>query len=76
MEHIVASVIISHLENNKILYDGFRSARSCETQLISYSQNISKSNDFNVRTDIIIMDFAKAFDKVPHNTFSINLNCM
>jgi hypothetical protein len=25
-----------------------------------------KNNDKNIQTDLIIMDFAKAFDKVPH----------
>jgi hypothetical protein len=38
MEHIIASNLMKHLESNNILYDlqhGFRSSRSCETQLIS-----------------------------------------
>jgi hypothetical protein len=70
LEHVIASNLMSHLENNNILYDlqhGFRSKRSCETQLISFIQNLCRSNDSNIQTDIIIMDFAKAFDKVPHN---------
>lgn len=69
LEHIIIKGIMTHLEQNKILYDlqhGFCSSRSCETQLISFMQNISKSHDQNTQTDIIIMDFAKAFDKVPH----------
>ena len=40
--------------------------RSCETQLISFLQHISQSNNQNIQTDVVIMDFAKAFDKVPH----------
>ena len=58
-----------HLETNQLLYDlqhGFRSSRSCETQLISFLQNLAQSNNDNIQTDVIIMDFAKAFDKVPH----------
>ena len=57
-----------HLENNNILYDlqhGFRPSRSCETQLISFLQHFSQSNNQNIQTDVVIMDFAKAFDKVP-----------
>ena len=68
MEHIIASNIMSHLENNKILYTlqhGFRKAHSCETQLINFIQELAKSNNCNKQTDLIIMDFAKAFDKVP-----------
>jgi hypothetical protein len=69
MEHIISSNIMSHLENNKILYNlqhGFRKARSCETQLIDFIQELAKSNNCSKQTDLIIMDFAKAFDKVPH----------
>ena len=39
MEHIIASNLMKHLESNNILYDlqhGFRSSRSCETQLTSF----------------------------------------
>jgi len=60
---------MSYLESNNILYDlqhGFRSSRSCETQLISFIQDLSQLNNKNKQTDIIIMDFAKAFDKVSH----------
>ena len=69
MEHIITSNIMSHLENNKILYNlqhGFRKARSCETQLIDFIQELAKSNNCSKQTDLIIMDFAKAFDKGSH----------
>lgn len=69
MEHIIASNIMSHLEKKNILYDlqhGFRSSRSCETQLVSFIQELSRNNNNNIQTDVIVMDFAKAFDKVPH----------
>ncbi|KAK3104461.1 hypothetical protein FSP39_002497 [Pinctada imbricata] len=68
-EHIISSNIMKHLESNSILYDlqhGFRSSRSCDTQLISFLQELSQSSDQNLQTDVIVMDFAKAFDKVPH----------
>ena len=60
---------MQQLENSNILYDfqhGFRSSHSCETQLISFIQDLARSADSNTQTDIIIMDFAKAFDKVLH----------
>ena len=53
MEHIIKSNIMSHLENNKILYNlqhGFRKARSCETQLIDFIQELEKSNNCNKQT--------------------------
>ena len=70
MEHIITKHIMNHLENNKILYDlqhGFRHSRSCETQLLSFIQELSETDNKNIQTDLIIMDFAKAFDKVPHH---------
>ena len=69
MEHIIASNLMKHLESNNILYDlqhGFRSSRSCETQLTSFIQELAKNNSDKIQTDVIVMDFAKAFDKVPH----------
>ena len=68
-EHIISSNIMKHLESNSILYNlqyGFRSSRSFETQLISFIHELSQSFDRNLQTDVIVMDFAKAFDKVPH----------
>ena len=72
-EHIIASSLMKHLEESNILYDlehKFRSSRSCETQLISFIQDLAQSLNKNIQTDIIIMDFAKAFDKVSQ-TYSI-----
>ena len=69
MEHIITSNIMSHLENNKILYNlqhGFKKARSCETQLVDFIQELAKRNNCSKQTGLIIMDFTKAFDKVPH----------
>ena len=60
---------MKHLEESNILYHlqhGFRSSRSCETQLISFVQDLAQSADRKIQTDLIIMDFAKAFDKVSH----------
>ena len=68
---------MTHLENNHILYDlqhGFRKSRSCETQLIDFIQELNHSNNNNKQTDLIIMDFAKAFDKVPHKRLLYKLH--
>ena len=69
MKHVITKHILNHLENNSLLYDiqhGFRHSRSCETQLLSFVQEHTANSDKNIQTDLIIMDFAKAFDKVPH----------
>ena len=75
LEHILVSNINKHLALDSILADcqhGFRSQRSCETQLVQFVHDIISNLDGAVnrghkQTDLIIMDFAKAFDKVPHS---------
>ena len=65
----MASNMMEHLESNNILYEmqhAFRSNRSCESQIISLAHQLAQNNDKNIQTDLIIMDFSKAFDKVPH----------
>ena len=74
MEHILVSNIMQHLDSNKILYalqHGFRKNFSCDTQLLSLFQDLSSNPS---QTDLIIMDFSKAFDKVPHRRLQYKLN--
>ncbi len=82
LEHILVSNIMSHLSNNNILVDsqhGFRNKRSCETQLVQFVHDLASNldrahNKGHRQTDIIIMDFAKAFDKVPHRRLLYKLS--
>ena len=70
MEHILASHIMQYLDTNNILLDtqfGFRSKHSCETQLLLTTTDLAKAIDKNLQTDVGILDFSKAFDKVSHN---------
>ncbi|MCG8078525.1 MAG: reverse transcriptase family protein, partial [Candidatus Thiodiazotropha taylori] len=69
LEHIVASNMTKHLNCNNILYElqhGFRERRSCETQLIMLIDKLSKNMQSRKQTDLILLDFSKAFDKVAH----------
>ena len=64
MEHIVTSNIMSHSNSNNILYPlqhGFRSKLSCETQLIEFVNDIATNMQKGAQTDVIVMDFSKAF---------------
>ena len=77
MEHIVTSAIMNHGENNSLLYDlqhGFRRGRSCETQLIEFIDDLANNLDKGQQTDVLIMDFAKAFDKVNHSLLTHKLH--
>ena len=76
LENILVSKINKHLSLDSILADcqhGFRSQRFCETQLVQVQfvhdiiSNLDGAmNRGHQQTDLIIIDFAKAFDKVPH----------
>ena len=68
--------IYNFLESNKYLCDeqhGFRSHRSCTTQLLLVSDIISKRIEDGLDTDVIYLDFQKAFDKVPHRRLLLKL---
>ena len=70
MEHIISKHLLNHLEANNILFDkqhGFRKKRSTDTQLLAFTQVILANLSDARQTDVIIMDFTKAFDKVPHH---------
>ena len=76
IEHIIHSSVITHLENHSILTDfqhGFRKRRSTETQLILTVQDLVSNLNAGEQTDVILLDFSKAFDKVPHNRLLLKL---
>ena len=69
LEHIIYSHISLHLKKYDILCEeqhGFRTNRSCETQLISTVNDIAENLDAGKQTDVILLDFSKAFDRVAH----------
>ncbi|XP_069994159.1 uncharacterized protein [Penaeus vannamei] len=54
---------------------GFRPRRLCETQLITTHHDIVRQLDRRdtKQVDAILLDFAKAFDKVPHKRLTLKL---
>ena len=48
------------------LKHGFRERRSCETQLIQLVEDLARNLTSGKQTDLILLDFSKAFDKVNH----------
>ena len=61
--------MMKHFENYRVLDDsqhGFRVKRSIETQLILTIHNIASSIQQNQSIHVIVLDFTKAFDEVPH----------
>ena len=64
---------MNHFDCYSVLTDrqhGFRSKHSTESQLIITTQDLAgKAQSLNnkLQVDMIILDFSKAFDTVPHN---------
>ena len=77
MEHIVASNVVKHLDSNGLMYDlqhGFRERRSCETQLVFLIEDLARKTSQGKQTDLILLDFSKAFDKVNHSKLLMKLH--
>ena len=66
LKHIVASNLTKHLANTFELQYGFKTNRSCETQLVMLVDEIAKNMQTGKQNDLILLDFSKAFDKVAH----------
>ena len=68
-EHIMYSHIAEHLEMNNILtprQHGFRRNYSCETKQVTTIDDWAKTIDRQQQTDVMTLNFSKAFDVVAH----------
>jgi len=62
---------VNYLESNKLINDsqlGFRRGRSCLTNLLIFLDKVTRQVDEGNHLDVIYLDFAKAFDRVPSVT--------
>jgi hypothetical protein len=69
MESIIKDNIVRHLESNKVIkksQHGFKTGRSCATNLLEFFEPVTEASDRGKPVDLVYLDFAKAFDKVPH----------
>ncbi|XP_072037653.1 uncharacterized protein [Amphiura filiformis] len=68
-EHIVVSHLAKHLSKNNVIINnqhGFREKLSCDTQLLQAVNDWSTTLNQRGQSDVLFLDFSKAFDKVPH----------
>ena len=76
LEHIIVHTIMDFAETNNIFcreQHGFRKKRSCVSQLLGLMDEITHSRDRGKQQDMLVMDFAKAFDKVSHSLLTHKL---
>ena len=71
LESLLRYVLLKYLEsNNKIVSHqyGFRQGYSCPTQLLNVCEDFSTYMELHCDFDCIYLNFAKAFDRVSHQT--------
>ncbi|MES9879908.1 MAG: reverse transcriptase family protein [Sedimenticola sp.] len=69
LEKLIRAAVIDHLTKNNLISSaqfGFRSGRSCVLQLLDVMEDWSTFIEENDSWDTVYLDFAKAFDSVPH----------
>jgi hypothetical protein len=69
MEGLIKDEMMDHLVENGLLNNsqhGFIPGRSCATNLVIFMDKVTKIIDESSSADLFYLDFAKAFDKVPH----------
>ena len=75
-EKILKDNITSFLDNHNLILGtqhGFRNNRSCLTNLLEFYEHVFANYDERIPSDIIYLDFQKAFDTVPHKRLLIKL---
>jgi hypothetical protein len=77
MEGVIKEELMKHLITNRLISDsqhGFIAGRSCTTNLLTFQEEITKLTDEGIPVNVFYLDFAKAFDKVPHGRLLVKLN--
>lgn len=72
-EHLITAYIKNALEYKGWLFQnqhGFQSVFFCESQIKNLFQGLSDEVDNGRRIDVTVIDFAEAFDVVPHGHIS------
>ena len=70
LEHSICSHMRAHFEKYDILLTehnlGFRSKHSFESQLLVTTHDLLTRIDQRQNVDVLVLDFSKVFDTVPH----------
>jgi len=69
LETILKNNILDHLLDNNLIKSsqhGFLPHKSCTTNLLEFLETATSAVDQGDAMDVLYLDYAKAFDKVPH----------
>lgn len=79
IEKLIREALLDHLKKHDIVcknQHGFISGRSCSTNLLIALDHWTKSLEDGIPTDVIYLDYAKAFDTVPHKRLIAKLKSL
>ena len=79
LERIIRDHILRHLDNKQLIkpsQHGFLPGRSCQSNLLEFLERVTDDTDRGNNNDVAYLDFAKAFDKVPHARLLIKLKAL
>jgi Reverse transcriptase (RNA-dependent DNA polymerase) len=69
LESVIKDKIVTHLDRHRLIKNtqhGFMKGRSCASNLLTFLEKVTATLDNGEAVDVIYLDFAKAFDTVPH----------
>jgi hypothetical protein len=78
-ERVVVEKLVEYMDLRSLFNStqhGFRRGRSCLSQLLEHHQRIIEAFEEGNQSDVIYLDFAKAFDKVDHGVLLRKLRAM